>query len=98
MYYDKKMIFQLSSKVLWGFRMDLEITDFVSLESLISCFKRQLVYFCSINHLDVLRDIAQSLMLHIHDCTTLNDLILHVSTLNANERVVYICDHISTSK
>uniref|UniRef100_A0A6C0CT22 Uncharacterized protein n=1 Tax=viral metagenome TaxID=1070528 RepID=A0A6C0CT22_9ZZZZ len=86
------MIFQLSSKHLWGYRMDLNVDDFVSFDSLLSCFKNQLVLFCTTHNLMILKDSVQALQLHIHDCLTLNDLKNHIDRLT-NERIVYICDH-----
>ena len=72
------MIFQLSSKILWGFRMDMDIDSFISLESLISCFKKQLLLFLKTNNLQVLYEMAQTLVLHIHDCNSLTDLSNHI--------------------
>jgi len=87
------MIFQLSSSgSLWGFRLDLTIDHFVSLQTLLSFYKEQLIYTLKLYNLEILIEEAKKLTLHIHGCTTLDELRAHILTLNS-ERIVYICNH-----
>lgn len=83
-------IFQVSSDLFWGYRVNLDITSFDSITSIIEYVRSDLKQFLLSKNLQMLVEKLDACHFHIH--SPYNEYIQLVKQAD-DQTIIYICDH-----
>jgi hypothetical protein len=79
------MLFQLSSRLFWGFQFNADLTPDMTEAHIIDAAKNSLKQFLLTGNLQVLAEMVDDLPLHVH---------YNFSEVpSSSQRVIYVCDH-----
>ena len=78
---------QISHDLFWGFWRYIDLDQLNSLDDIIVTIKEELLVFLQENNLELLKNMANELSLHIHN-ETFGSILL-----SKPDDVIYVCDH-----
>ena len=78
-------IIQISDEIFWGFRKNVSLNNFSSIDEIANYIKDELIKFLIENNLLILKDIALKLKLHNHQYNSYDELY------ETNENIIYLC-------
>lgn len=84
------MIFQVSSDVFWGYRVQLNPINFNDLPSIIAYIKNDMKTFFLSRNLQCLAEMVDKAKFHIHHP---HDNYKSIIELTNTDETIYVCDH-----
>jgi hypothetical protein len=87
---DHIRMFQVSSDLFWGYRVEVNLSHFENLKDAIAYVKNDLKTFLSSRNLQFLLEKVEEVRFHVHSpYYTINNIL----ELTTPDTIVYICDH-----
>lgn len=90
MSFSSKRIFQVSSDMFWGYRVEIDLIYFETIAAIIQYVKNDLKQFLLSRNLQLLAEQVEKNNFHIHHpFETFEDIKNNTNT----STIIYICDH-----